>query len=60
MRRGNSGGIIPFGSFALIDEVIDSIQSEKADEDQVDCHCEAHDPGRDHQKHSRDQGSDRQ
>ena len=44
----------------LVDDVIDSVESEKADEDQVDRHCEAHDPGRDHQKHSRDQGSDRQ
>jgi hypothetical protein len=44
----------------LVDDVIDPVESEKADEDQVDCHCEAHDPRCDHQKYSRDQGSDRQ
>ena len=44
----------------LVDDVIDPVESEKADEDQVDCYREAHDPGCDHQKHSRDQGSDRQ
>jgi hypothetical protein len=44
----------------LFDEVIDPVQSREADEDQVDSHCEAHDPRRDHQEHSRGQGSDRQ
>ena len=45
---------------ALIEEVIDPVQSKKADEDQIDGHCEAHDPRRNQQKHSRDQGNDRQ
>ena len=40
--------------------MIDPVQSEKADEDQVDRHREADDPGRNHQKHARRQGSDRQ
>jgi len=44
----------------LIDDMIDPVESEKPDKDQVDCHCEAHDSGRYHQEHSRDQGSDRQ
>jgi hypothetical protein len=38
--------------------VIDPVQSEKTDEDEVDSHGETHDPGRDHQEHSRGQGSD--
>jgi hypothetical protein len=38
--------------------VIDPVQSEKPDENQVDSHCEAHDPGRNQQEHSRGQGSD--
>jgi hypothetical protein len=45
---------------ALFEEVIDPVQSNKADEDQIDGHCEAHDPRRNQQKHSRDQGNDRQ
>lgn len=45
---------------ALIEEVIDPVQSNKADEDQIDGHCEAHDSRRNQQKHSRDQGNDRQ
>jgi len=38
--------------------VIDPVQSEKPDKNQVDSHCEAHDPGRNQQEHSRGQGSD--
>ena len=44
----------------LFDEVIDPVQSEQADEDQVDRHCKAHNPRRNHQKHSRGQRRDRQ
>jgi len=42
----------------LFDDVIDSVQSEKPDENQVDRHSEIHDPGRNQQEHSRGQGSD--
>jgi hypothetical protein len=45
---------------ALIEDVIDPVQSEKAHDDQIDRHCEAHDPRRDQQKHSRGQGNNRQ
>jgi hypothetical protein len=38
--------------------MIDAVQSKKADENQVDSHCEAHDPGRKQQEHSRGQSSD--
>ena len=38
--------------------MIDTVQSGEADEDQVDSHCEAHDPGRKQQEHSRGQSSD--
>lgn len=44
----------------LFDEVIDPVQSEQADEDQVDRHCKAHNPRRNHQEHSCGQSSDRQ
>jgi hypothetical protein len=43
---------------ASVDDVIDPVESEKPDENQVDSHCEAHDPGRNQQEHSRGQGSD--
>jgi hypothetical protein len=43
---------------ALFDDVIDPVQPEKADEDQIDSHGEAHGPRREHQERSRDQGSD--
>ena len=39
---------------ALFEEMIDPVQSNKADEDQIDGHCEAHDSRRNQQKHSRD------
>ena len=39
---------------ALFEEMIDPVQSKKADEDQIDGHCEAHDSMRNQQKHSRD------
>src|SRR5215208_3985967 len=45
---------------ASVDDVIDPVESEKPDENQVDSHCEAHDPGRNQQEHSRGQASDRQ
>ena len=45
---------------ALFEEVIDPVQSKKADEDQIDSHCEAHDPRRDQQEYPRDHGGDRQ
>ena len=41
------------------DDVIDPVQSQNADEDQVDSHCEAHDPGRDHEEDPCSQGGDR-
>ena len=47
-------------SATLFDDVIDPVQPEKADEDQIDSHCEAHGPRRDHQEHPRDHGGDRQ
>jgi hypothetical protein len=52
----NSGPASP----ALFDDVVDPIQSEKADEDQVDSHCEAQSTGCDHEEHPRGQGNDRQ
>ena len=42
----------------LFDDVIDSVQSEKPDENQVHRHSEIHDPGRNQQEHSGGQGSD--
>ena len=42
----------------LFDDVIDSVQSEKPDENQVDRHSEIHDPGRNQQEHSGGQASD--
>jgi hypothetical protein len=45
---------------ALFEDVIDPIQSDNADDDQIDGHREAHDPRRDHQEHSGGQGSNRQ
>jgi len=44
----------------LFDHVIDPVQPEKANEDQIQRHCEAHDPRRYYEEHSRGQGSDRQ
>jgi hypothetical protein len=51
-----------FGSAspALFEDVIDPVQSKKADEDQIDGHCGAHDPRRDQQEYSRDHRGDRQ
>ena len=43
-----------------LDDVIDPVQPQKADEDQIDGDCHAHDPRRDQQEHSRDHGGDRQ
>lgn len=34
----------------LFEDVIDPVQSEKADEDQIDSDREAHDPGREQQE----------
>jgi hypothetical protein len=45
---------------ALFKELIDPIQSENAYDDQIDRHCETHDPRRDQQKHSRGQRDNRQ
>jgi len=45
---------------ALFDDVIDRVQPEKADEDQIDSDSEAHDPRREQQEQSREQGSDGQ
>lgn len=45
---------------ALFEEVIDPVQSKKADEDQIDSHREAHQPRRDQQEYPRDHGGDRQ
>ena len=36
----------------LIDDVIDPVQSKNTHDDQIYCHCKAHDPRRDQQKHS--------
>lgn len=44
---------------ALFEEVIDPVQSKKADEDQIDSHCEARDPRRDQQEYPRGHGGDR-
>ena len=40
---------------ALFEDVVDPVQSENADDDQIDRHCVADDPRRDQQKHSRGQ-----
>ena len=45
---------------ALFKELIDPIQSENAYDDQIDRHCDTHDPRRDQQKHSRGQRDNRQ
>ena len=45
---------------ALFDDVMDPVRPEKADEDQIESHGEAHGPRREHQERSRDQGGDRQ
>jgi hypothetical protein len=47
-------------SRTLFDDVIDPVQPEKADEDQINSDSEAHDPRREQQEQSREQGSDGQ
>jgi hypothetical protein len=57
-RPARTTGALAPGQATLSDDVIDPVQSEKSNENQVDSHCEAHDPGRNQQEHSRGQGSD--
>jgi len=44
--HGDNKGSFDPASGDIIDDVIDPVQSEKPDENQIDSHCEAHDPGR--------------
>jgi hypothetical protein len=44
----------------LFNDVIDPVQSRKANQDQVDSHCEAQNAGCDHEEHSRGHGNGRQ
>ena len=45
---------------ALFDEMIYPVQSEKADEDTIDGHCELHDARRNQQEYPRDHGANRE